>query len=202
MMLSTLIETLPEAAVANPIEVDLGNEDGEYSIAEETSNESISCSRYTLKPLAYTTKYGAKALSVTTMIASCTLILTSYAIADMSYLPRGMARVTETIRGENNEVDTFCHICHNSLNSASSITYYMSYIHNVPGRILKEIYFISDKADSLLTPETIDNGCMKVDSYVHQLCNTIAMQNRPSSRLRGATHVGSSITNHHFLPTA
>lgn len=67
-------------------------------LESESQGKTIS---YALKPLLYTAKYGAKALSATTVVVSYALNGSSYGIAGMSYIPHGASKVLEKCKGED-----------------------------------------------------------------------------------------------------
>lgn len=138
----------------------------------ESQGKTIS---YVLKPLLYTTKYGAKALSATTVVVSYALNGTSYGIAGMSYISYGASKILEEIKEEDKNMVGYKIITssQNLLDLTSGVMYAASYIPYSAGKVLYKASDITDWVDSSLSPEKIEQICTKSDLFVDNLSSKL-----------------------------
>lgn len=134
---------------------------------------------YALKPLLYTAKYGAKALSATAIVGSYTLSGTSYIIAGTSYVPHGVSRTLEEIKEKDKNTAGYKVITasQNLLDLTSGAMYAVSYVPYGAGVVLNGVSSIANQLDTSLSPEKIEQICTKSDLFIEDL----------SSKLKGVT---------------
>lgn len=141
-------------------------------IESESQGKTIS---YALKPLLYTAKYGAKALSATTVVVSYALNGASYGIAGMSYIPHGASKVLEKCKGEDKNIVGYkiTTSSQNLLDFTSGAMYTVSYIPYGAGVVLDGVSGIANQLDSYLSPEKIEQVCTKSDLLVDNLSSKL-----------------------------
>lgn len=141
-------------------------------LESESQGKTIS---YALKPLLYTAKYGAKALSATTVVVSYALNGSSYGIAGMSYIPHGASKVLEKCKGEDKNTVGYkiTTSSQNLLDFTSGAMYTVSYIPYGAGVVLDGVSGIANQLDSYLSPEKIEQVCTKSDLLVDNLSSKL-----------------------------
>lgn len=130
---------------------------------------------YVLNPLLYTTKYVAKALSVTTVVVSHACSGTSYVVAGASYIPYGASRVLEECKGkdENTVGYKITTSSQHLLNFTSGVIYAVSYVPYGAAVVLKGVSDATGSVDSYLSTEKIEQICTKSDLLVDKLSSKL-----------------------------
>ncbi|GFY65132.1 uncharacterized protein TNIN_36351 [Trichonephila inaurata madagascariensis] len=141
-------------------------------LESESQGKTIS---YALKPLLYTAKYGAKALSATTVVVSYALNGASYGIAGVSYIPHGASKVLEKCKGEDKNTAGYkiTTSSQNLLDFTSGAIYTASYVPYGAGKVLYKASDMTDWVDSYLSPEKIEQVCTKSDLLVDNLSSKL-----------------------------
>ncbi|WP_353283108.1 hypothetical protein [Wolbachia endosymbiont (group A) of Pogonocherus hispidulus] len=186
------VEVSPIKETVTPVDIDEGFE--EIDLAEIDEEEFFECTAtqeelnsllesesqsktisYALKPLLYTTKYGAKALSATTVVVSYALNGASYGIVGMSYIPHGASKVLKKCKGEDKNTVGYkiTTSSQNLLDFTSSAMYAVSYIPYGAGVVLDGVSGIANQLDSSLSPEKIEQICTKSDLFVDNLSSKL-----------------------------
>ncbi|MGL9718841.1 MAG: hypothetical protein ACR5K9_09585 [Wolbachia sp.] len=160
------------------VEVDQESETQDLSIESKKDSDCQQSSKtisYILEPLLYATKYGAKALSATTIVGSYTLNAASYVIAGMSYVPHGASKALEEIKEEDRDTVRYKVITasQNLLDLTSGAMYVVSYVPYGAGMVLNEVSGIANQLDSSLSPEKIEQVCTKSDLFVEDLSSKL-----------------------------
>ncbi|WP_341822732.1 MULTISPECIES: hypothetical protein [unclassified Wolbachia] len=186
------VEVSPIKETVTPVDIDEGFE--EIDLAEIDEKEFFECAAtqeelnsllesesqgktisYALKPLLYTAKYGAKALSATTVVVSYALNGASYGIAGISYIPHGASKVLKKCKGEDKNTVGYkiTTSSQNLLDFTSGAIYTVSYVPYGAGVVLNGVSGIANQLDSSLSPEKIEQICTKSDLFVDNLSSKL-----------------------------